>query len=55
MIDGFLSFTLVHNPGAAFGLLKGKVFLFVLIAILLELSLVYLAIYRQEDPLQAGV
>ena len=52
VIDGFLSFTLVHNPGAAFGLLKGKVFLFVLIAIVIgTVILVYLAIYRQEDPL----
>ena len=52
LIDGFLSLTLVHNPGAAFGLLKGKVFLFVLIAIITGVViLVYLAIYRKEDPL----
>ena len=52
VIEGFLSFTLVHNPGAAFGLLKGKVFLFVVIAIITGvIILVYLSIYRQEDPL----
>ncbi len=52
VIDGFLSLTLVHNPGAAFGLLKGKVLLFVLIALITGVViLVYLAIYRQEDLL----
>lgn len=52
VIDGFLSLTLVHNPGAAFGLLKGKVFLFVLIALVTGVViLVYLAMYRQEEPL----
>ena len=52
VIDGFFSLTLVHNPGAAFGLLKGWTWLFVMIALLTGVFiLMYLAIYRQEDVL----
>lgn len=50
VIEGFFSLTLVHNPGAAFGLLKGWTWLFVLIALLTGVFiLMYLAINREED------
>ena len=52
VIDGFLTFTLVHNKGAAFGLFAGWTWLFVSMAVLTGIFiLIYLALYRLEDKL----
>jgi len=50
VIQGFLTFTLVHNKGAAFGLLQGFSWLFIGMALITgAFILLYLGIYHQED------
>ena len=50
IIKGCLTFTLVHNKGAAFGLLQGFSWLFILMAVVTgTFILLYLSIYHQED------
>lgn len=50
VISGFLTFTLVHNEGAAFGMMPGKGHFFVFIALLTGVFILfYLSVYRLED------
>jgi signal peptidase II len=50
LIPGFATLTLVHNEGAAFGLLEGFGSLFILMALVTgAFILFYLAIYHRED------
>jgi len=52
LIDGFLEFKYVENTGAAFGILKGKTFLFVVMAaVTIMIILVYLAMVDEEEPI----
>lgn len=50
-IQGIFEFKYVENTGAAFGILKGKTFLFILMAALtIMIILVYLAMVDEEEP-----
>jgi signal peptidase II len=52
VIEGFFSFTLVHNKGAAFGLFKGLGWFFVALAVLTSVFIfLYLAFYREQEKL----
>jgi signal peptidase II len=52
VVPGFMSLVLVHNKGAAFGLLQGFSWLFVAMAILTgAFILLYLSLYREEEPM----
>ncbi len=52
VISGFMSLVLVHNKGAAFGLLQGFSWLFVAMALLTgAFILLYLSLYREEEPM----
>ncbi|MDD2751681.1 MAG: signal peptidase II [Candidatus Omnitrophica bacterium] len=48
VIKGFFYLTLVHNRGAAFGILKGQVFLFILAA-LIAVVLIYLNLKNKKQ------
>ena len=41
VIDGFLQFTFVENRGAAFGILQGKTWVFVLLTIVIGAAIIY--------------
>ncbi len=52
LIDNWLSLTLVHNKGAAFGMMKGWGWFFILMAIIsCAVILVILALWREKYPL----
>ncbi len=52
IISGIVSLTLVHNPGAAFGLLAGRRWLFVLaVLVLIVLLLVYRKVLAEQATL----
>ncbi|MFV0394626.1 MAG: signal peptidase II, partial [Coprobacillaceae bacterium] len=41
MIDGLLYFTYAHNKGAAWGMLQGKTSLFLLVAVIAAVGMIY--------------
>lgn len=51
IIDNFLYFTYVHNYGAAWGILQGKTNLFLLIAIISAIGMVYYFINTEEKEI----
>lgn len=40
-IDGFMDFTFVENRGAAFGILSGKIWFFVLVTFIIGIAIIY--------------
>ncbi|MBO8159422.1 signal peptidase II [Thermosyntropha sp.] len=41
IIEGILSFTYIHNPGAAFGLMEGKIWFFIFAAFMVVAGMIY--------------
>ncbi len=53
IIEGLLSFTYVHNEGAAFGIMQGKKIVFIIItAIVFAAAVWYFKKYKPSHPLE---